>query len=56
MGETRNWYRILIAEPHHLADIGVDGRIILKWILKKWGVGMSARFIWLRTQTSSWFQ
>jgi hypothetical protein len=23
----------------HLGDPGVDGRIILRWILRKWGVG-----------------
>jgi hypothetical protein len=25
---------------HHLGDPGVDGRIILKWISKKWEGGM----------------
>jgi hypothetical protein len=26
----------------HLGDPGVDGRIILKWILKKWDGGMDS--------------
>jgi hypothetical protein len=31
-------------ERDHLGDPGVDGMLILKWILKKWNRGLS----WLR--------
>jgi hypothetical protein len=40
----RNAYKIFVGKPegkrYHLEDQVVDGRIILKWILKKWGVSM----------------
>jgi hypothetical protein len=49
MGEKRGAYRILVGdlrEGDHLGDPSVDGRIILKWIFKKWEVW--TRLSWLR--------
>jgi hypothetical protein len=40
MGENRNTDRILVGKPEghiYLADQGVDGGIILNWILNKMG-------------------
>ena len=40
MGEKRDKYRALVDKPveqDHLEGLGVDGRIILKWIIMQWG-------------------
>jgi hypothetical protein len=42
MGERRGVYRVLVGKPEGkrpLGDPGVDGRIILRWIFRKWVVG-----------------
>jgi len=39
MGDMRNAYKILVGKPegkNHSGDLGVDGKIILEWILRKW--------------------
>jgi hypothetical protein len=36
----------------HSEDLGVDGRIILEWILEKWGGKMWTECIWLRMGSS----
>jgi len=34
----------------HLGDRGVDGRIILRWISRKWNVGVWSGSSWLRME------
>jgi hypothetical protein len=54
MGERRGAYRALVGKPegrNHWKDPGVDGRIILKWIFERLGVGAQTGLIWLRTGT-----
>jgi hypothetical protein len=39
MEEGKDWYRVLVGKPegkNHWGDAGVDGRIILRWIFRKW--------------------
>jgi len=50
-GETKGVYRVLVGKPegkNHLRDTGVDGRIILKSIFRKWDVGVWTGSRWLR--------
>ena len=54
MEERRGVYRILVGKPgerDHLGDPDVDGRIILRWIFRKWEVGVWTESIWLRIGT-----
>jgi hypothetical protein len=38
-------------ERHHWGDPNVDGRIILRWIFRKWDVGIWTGLSWLRIET-----
>ena len=40
-----------LEERDHLADLDVDGRIILKWTFKEWGGEAWTGLIWLRIGT-----
>jgi len=54
MGERRGVYRFLVEnlrEIDHLGDQGLDGRIILIWIFRKWNVGVWIGSSWLMIGT-----
>ena len=54
MGERRGVYRVLVGKPEGktpLGDPGVDGRIILRRIFRKWDVGVWTGSSWLRIGT-----
>ena len=49
MGEGRGLYTVLVGKPegkNHLGDPGIDGRIILRWIITKWDVGVWTGLSW----------
>ena len=53
MGDRRGVFRILVGKPEkrgHLGDAVVDGRIILRWIIRK-DVEVWTRSSWLRIGT-----
>ena len=54
MGEGRGVYRVLggtLGERDHWGEPGLDGRIILRWIFRKWDMGIWTESSWLRIGT-----
>ena len=52
--ERRGVYRGLwgnVRERDLLEDPGIDGRIILRWLFRKWDVGLWTESSWLRIGT-----
>ena len=47
---TGFWWRNL-RKRDHWGDPGADGRIILRWIFRKWDMGAWTESRWLRTGT-----
>ena len=41
-----------LKERYNSEDTGADGRIILRWIFRKWNEGVWTGSIWLRIGTS----
>jgi hypothetical protein len=54
MGERRGVYRVIMGKAegkNHWGDPGVDGRIILRWLFRKWEEGDWTGSIWLKIET-----
>jgi len=48
--DTGFWWENL-RERDHLDEPDVDGRVILRWVIRKWDVGERTGLIWLRIRT-----
>ena len=54
IGDGRGVYRVLVGKPEGkrpLGRPGVDGKEILRWVFRKWGVGVGTGSGWLRIGT-----
>jgi hypothetical protein len=50
----RSVYKVLVGKPEgksHFKDPDVDGRIILRWLFRKWDVGVWTQLSWLSIGT-----
>jgi hypothetical protein len=55
-GEGRDVYRVFVGKlegKRPLVDPGVDGRIILRRIFRKWDIGVCTGLSWLKIQTAA---
>jgi hypothetical protein len=54
MGKSRGVYMVLVEKPekkNHWRGPGIEGRIILRWIFRKWNVGLWTGLSWLKIET-----
>jgi len=54
MGQRRGVYRIFVGKPegkNNLEDPGIDESVLLRWIFRKWYVGVCTGSSWLRMGT-----
>jgi len=54
IGDRRGAYKIWwdnLRERDHLEDLDVDGRLIFKWIFRKWNGEVWTGFLWIRIRT-----